>query len=82
MKKICVITGSRAEYGLLRSTLKEISKSKILSLRLIATASHLSQEYGYTIDQIKKDKIKISKEIAKQTDTILLKNLFFFFIEI
>ena len=63
MKKICVITGSRAEYGLLRSTLKEISKSKILSLRLIATASHLSQEYGYTIDQIKKDKIKISKEI-------------------
>ncbi len=63
MKKICVITGSRAEYGLLRSTLKEISNSKILNLKLIVTASHLSQEYGHTIDQIKKDKIKIYKEI-------------------
>ena len=63
MKKICVITGSRAEYGLLRSTLKEISNSNILNLKLIVTASHLSQEYGYTIDHIKKDKITISKEI-------------------
>ena len=46
MKKICVITGSRAEYGLLRWVLEGIRQSPRLELQLIATGMHLSPEFG------------------------------------
>ena len=58
-KKILVSTGARAEYGILRSLLKEIQKSKKLKLILIVTGSHLSKNHGYTINEIKKDGFKI-----------------------
>jgi len=54
-KKVCVITGSRAEYGLMRKTLSEIERSTNLELMLIVTGAHLSKEFGYTIDEIVKD---------------------------
>ena len=63
MKKILVVTGTRAEYGLLYWTMKEIQKDKDLQLQLIVTGSHLSEEYGYTVEQIKKDGFKIDEEI-------------------
>ena len=62
-KKILVSTGARAEYGILRSLLKEIQKSKKLKLILIVTGSHLSKKHGYTINEIKKDGFKIDSII-------------------
>jgi len=58
-RKISVTTGSRAEYGILKPVLKAIDKSKKLELYLIVTGMHLSQIYGLTIDEIKKDGFKI-----------------------
>ena len=63
MKNICVITGTRAEYGLLRRTLEEIKESKKLNLKLVVTASHLSSEFGSTVNQIKNDRFKITRKL-------------------
>ena len=52
MRKICVITGTRAEFGLLRPLIELINKDKNLQLQLIATGMHLSSEFGYTLDEI------------------------------
>ena len=62
-KKICAITGSRAEYGLMRRTLIEIERSKNLELNLIVTGAHLSKEFGYTIDEIVKDGFHIDDTV-------------------
>ena len=52
MRKICVITGTRAEFGLLRPLISLIAKDEDLQLQLIATGMHLSPEFGYTLDEI------------------------------
>ena len=52
MRKICVITGTRAEFGLLRPLIELIDKDKNLQLQLIATGMHLSPEFGYTLGEI------------------------------
>ena len=54
-KKICVVTGSRAEYGLLRWLLKGFQESEYITLQLIVTGMHLSAEYGKTISEIEID---------------------------
>ena len=64
-RKVCVITGTRAEYGLLYWLLKEIESSKELELQLIATGMHLSSEYGLTYKEIEKD-FSIDKKIEMQ----------------
>lgn len=63
MKKILVVTGTRAEYGLLYWTMKGIQKDNELELQLVVTGNHLVKDYGYTIDQIIKDGFKIDEEI-------------------
>ena len=62
MKKICVVTGTRAEYGLLYWLLKEIEADKELELQLIITGMHLSPEFGLTYKEIEKE-FKINKKI-------------------
>ena len=52
MKTIYVITGSRAEYGLLRKLILLIDASPLLRCELIVTGMHLSSEFGNTIDEI------------------------------
>ena len=52
MRKICVITGTRAEFGLLRPLIELIDKDEDLQLQLIATGMHLSPEFGYTLNEI------------------------------
>ena len=52
-RKICVITGTRAEYGLLSRTMQKISDSKHLELGLVVTGSHLSKDLGETFTEIK-----------------------------
>ncbi len=66
-RKICVVTGSRAEYGLLYPILKEINSSQKLFLQLIATTMHLSSEFGLTYRQIEKDGFKIDEKIDNLT---------------
>jgi len=54
-RKICVVTGTRAEYGLFYPILKKIQESKNLQLQLIATTAHLSSEFGLTYKQIEEE---------------------------
>lgn len=62
MKKICIVTGTRAEYGLLYWLMKEIESDKDLELQLIVTGMHLSSEFGLTYKEIEKE-FKIDKKI-------------------
>ena len=63
MKKVCVVTGSRAEYGLLRWTMQEINSSSRLKLQLIVTGMHLASKYGKTIKQIRLDGFKVDQKV-------------------
>ena len=67
MKKILFISSSRADYGLLRDVIKETQKINRKTY-LLVTGSHLSNEFGKTISEIKKDKIKniIKKKILEK----------------
>ena len=69
-RKICVVTGTRAEYGLLYWLMKEIQSDKDLKLQIIVTGMHLSPEFGFTYKEIEKD-FKIDKkiEIVLSSDT-------------
>lgn len=63
MKKIAIITGTRAEFGLLSPLIDEIQNDKEMQLQLIVTAMHLSPEFGYTVDEIEKKGYKIDKKV-------------------
>jgi len=62
-RKICIITGTRAEYGLLYWLMKEIQEDADFELQIIATGMHLSPEFGLTYRQIEKDGFNIDKKI-------------------
>ena len=62
-RKVCVVTGTRAEYGLLYPVLKEIQSRRELSLQLVATTAHLSNEFGLTYRQIEEDGFNIDEKI-------------------
>ena len=63
MRKICVITGTRAEFGLLRPLIELINKDIELQLQLIATGMHLSPEFGYTLDEITTAGFVVNKKV-------------------
>lgn len=71
MKKVCVVTGTRAEYGLLKPLIKRISEDKDLTLQLIVTGMHLSPEFGLTYNEIINDGLQITEkvEILLSSDT-------------
>lgn len=77
MKKIAVVTATRAEYGLLSPVIKELRKYEADDLRieLIVTGTHLSDQYGKTIDEIN-DRIdhKISISVASKTEQDISRN--------
>ena len=62
-RKVCVVTGNRADYGLLFPVITIIQRNKKLSLQLIATTSHLSIEFGSTYKQIEEDGFNIDEKI-------------------
>ena len=71
-RKVCVITGTRAEYGLLYWLIKEIQSDKDLQLQLIVTGMHLSSEFGLTYKEIEKNfKIDKKVEMLLSSDTVL-----------
>lgn len=63
MRKICVITGSRAEYGLLSGLMKAIKEDPELQLQIIVTNMHLSPEFGLTYKEIESDGFAIDKKV-------------------
>lgn len=63
MKKIAVVTATRAEYGILRPLIYKLVAEKSIELQLIVTGSHLSEKYGYTQDEIENDNLPIFRRI-------------------
>lgn len=63
MRKICVVTGSRAEYGLLSGIMRSIKEDPELELQIIATNMHLSPEFGLTYREIERDGFIINKKV-------------------
>lgn len=63
MKKICVVTGNRAEYGLLLPLMKALQQDKEFSLQIVVTGAHLSQEFGLTYQQIEIDGFIIDSKV-------------------
>ena len=63
MKTICVVTGTRAEYGLLRWLMEGIRQSPKLALQVIATGAHLSPEFGLTYRDIEADGFVIDRKV-------------------
>tara|TARA_Y100000816_G_scaffold161101_1_gene115241 strand:+ start:4274 stop:5440 length:1167 start_codon:yes stop_codon:yes gene_type:complete len=62
-RKICVITGSRAEYGILKPLLHSLKYSKKINLFLLATGSHLSRYHGLTYREIENDGFIINEKV-------------------
>lgn len=63
MKKVCVVTGTRAEYGLLKPIIEKVHQSEELTLQLVVTGMHLSPEFGLTYKEIEKDGYPICTKI-------------------
>ena len=61
--KISVVTGTRAEYGLLKHVMYEIKKHNKFKLQILVTGMHLKKEFGYTYKVIEKDGFKINRKI-------------------
>jgi UDP-hydrolysing UDP-N-acetyl-D-glucosamine 2-epimerase len=63
-RKICIVTGSRAEYGLLYWLMKEIQQDADFELQVVATGMHLSPEFGLTYQQIEQDGFVLNEKVA------------------
>jgi GDP/UDP-N,N'-diacetylbacillosamine 2-epimerase (hydrolysing) len=62
-RKVAVVTGTRAEYGILYPVLKAIEQHPKLQLLLIVTGMHLSHEFGYTVQELEKDGFHIDAKV-------------------
>ncbi len=62
-RKICVVTGGRSDYGLLKWLMKAIQDDKDLELQVIATGMHLSKKFGSTVNEIEQDGFKIDSKV-------------------
>jgi len=62
-RKISVVTGSRAEYGLLHGLLRGVDRSDLLDLQLIVTGTHLSRRHGHTVDEIETDGFEVAASV-------------------
>ena len=62
-RKICVVTGTRAEYGLLSRLMRMIKESNNTQLQVVATNMHLSPKYGNTYKEIEADGFVIDRRV-------------------
>lgn len=63
MKKICVLTATRAEYGLLKRVIQKLQLEESFDIRVVVTGAHLSPEFGLTYKEIETDGITIDEKI-------------------
>lgn len=79
MKKICVFTGGRAEYGLLRPLLNELRDNKDIELQILVSGMHLSAEFGLTYKEIEKDGFlcdeKVEMVLSSDTPVAISKSM-------
>jgi GDP/UDP-N,N'-diacetylbacillosamine 2-epimerase (hydrolysing) len=68
-RKICIITGTRAEYGLLRWVMQGIKDDNELTLQIIVTGMHLSPEFGLTYKAIEQDGFLIDRKVEMLTSS-------------
>lgn len=68
-RKICIITGTRAEYGLLRWVMQGIKDDPDLTLQVIVTGMHLSPEFGLTYREIERDGFQIDRKVEMLTSS-------------
>ncbi len=68
-RKICIITGTRAEYGLLRWVMQGIKDDNELTLQIIVTGMHLSPEFGLTFKAIEQDGFQIDRKVEMLTNS-------------
>ena len=68
-RKICVVTGSMAEYGLLRGLIQGIKESPALQLQVVVTGMHLSPEYGLSYKDILRDGFNIDRSVEMLTSS-------------
>lgn len=78
-RKICVVTGSRAEYGLLRWVMEGIRAKPGLELQVVATGLHLAPEFGLTYQEIENDGFRIDQKVemllSSDTTTAVTKSM-------
>ncbi|MFP9193830.1 UDP-N-acetylglucosamine 2-epimerase [Natrialbaceae archaeon A-CW1-1] len=78
-RTILVVTGTRAEYGLLQSSMAAITDHEALSLEVVVTGMHLSPQHGHTADEIEADGFEVSREVYMllegDTGTAMAKSL-------
>ncbi|MCS4122748.1 UDP-N-acetylglucosamine 2-epimerase [Salinibacter ruber] len=78
-RRICFVTGARAEYGLLQWVLHEIKEDPDLELQIIATGMHLSPEFGLTYQAIEEDGFEIDEKVemllSSETSTGVAKSM-------
>lgn len=79
MKKICILTATRAEYGLLKPIIKKLMLEQEFDVRIIVTGAHLSTEFGLTYKEIELDGIIIDEKIeillSSDTPTAISKSM-------
>jgi UDP-N-acetylglucosamine 2-epimerase (non-hydrolysing)/GDP/UDP-N,N'-diacetylbacillosamine 2-epimerase (hydrolysing) len=68
-REILVLTGTRAEYGLLKSSMEAIEEHQGLSLSVVATGMHLSPKHGMTVEQIRDDGFTVEREVLMQLES-------------
>jgi len=66
-RRICVVTGTRAEYGVLRTVMRAIDRHPRLELQLIVTGMHLLRRFGHTVDDIRADGWRIDAMVRMQS---------------
>jgi UDP-N-acetylglucosamine 2-epimerase (non-hydrolysing) len=69
LKKVCVVTAARSEYGLLRWVIDELESADDIQLQLIATGSHLSADFGMTYHFIEEDGYIIDEKVDMELQT-------------
>ena len=62
-RKICIVTGTRAEYGIMSRLMHTLKDDDRVNLQIIATNMHLSPEFGMTINEIEADGFKSDKKV-------------------
>jgi GDP/UDP-N,N'-diacetylbacillosamine 2-epimerase (hydrolysing) len=67
-RKICVVTGSRADYGLLKWLMQEIKNDADLELQILVTGMHLSETFGLTYKEIESDGFEINEKVVVLND--------------
>ena len=62
-KKVLLISVNRSDFGIQKNLIKKLIREKNLKFKLLVTGTHLSNHFGYTIDEIRNEKIRFLKKI-------------------